>query len=69
MLAMPKLALLEIELEGAGWEPYEIVDTPHGAVCPESHKYEGIEPIKEWLQELLDSRLYLYQQKPDPVTQ
>jgi len=69
MLAMPKLDFLELQLEGAGREPYEIINTPHGGVCPESHKYEGIEPIKEWLRELLDNHLYLYYKKPDPITQ
>lgn len=57
MLAIPKLALLELQFERAGLEPYGIIDTPYGGMCPESHKYEEIEPIKRWLRELLDNNL------------
>lgn len=46
MLAMPKLEFLELQWQCAGIEPYVITNTPHGGVCPESHKYEGIEAIK-----------------------
>ncbi|GAB7327508.1 hypothetical protein MBLNU13_g11377t1 [Cladosporium sp. NU13] len=66
MLDMARPAFLELHWQVAGIRPYNTVDTPHGGVCPESHKYEGIEPIKRWLQELLDNYLYLYYKKADP---
>lgn len=70
MLAMPKLGFLELQLLSShGHWPYTWHDVPHEGVCPETHKYEGIEPIKEWLRELLNNHLYLYHKRPDPVTQ
>ena len=70
MLAMPKLSFLELQLLSAeDHEPFVYFDIPYGGVCPESHKYEGIEPIKEWLRELFDNHLYLYHRKADPVAQ
>lgn len=65
MLALPKLDFLELELFGAGVEPYWTIDTPHGGVCSESHRREGIGPIKDWLRGLLNRRLYLYQTESD----
>ena len=56
MLAMPKLEFLELQLLGSDIRPGQNTDVPHGGVCPESHKREGIEPIKEWLQAILDRR-------------
>lgn len=66
MLAMPRLAFLELQWQKVGpWAGY-LFDVPHGGVCPESHMYKGVEPIKAWLRELLDNHLYLYHKKPDP---
>lgn len=65
MLAVPNLEFLEVQLIRAGVRPYEKFDTPHGGMCLESHKCDGIEPIKEWLRGLLERRLYLCQKEPN----
>jgi hypothetical protein len=69
MLAMPRLEHLELQWRSADIEPYEFYAIPYGGVSPEDHMYEGVERIKEWLQETLDNYLWLHCTKPDAMTE
>jgi hypothetical protein len=70
MLTMPVLAFLELQWHRVeNIRPYGMHSVPYGGVCPDGHVYEGIEPIKAWLRELLDNRMYLYHKKPDVETE
>jgi hypothetical protein len=69
VLAMSRLEHLELQWRSADIEPYEFYAIPYGGQCPEDHMYEGVERIKEWLQEILDNYLWLHQKKLDEVTE
>jgi hypothetical protein len=67
MLAVSKLDVLEMEFIDVGRTmQYWSIDTPHGGLYPETHRCEGIEPVKEWLRGLLDGRVHLCHAESDP---
>ena len=70
MLTMPKLASLELQWMRVGnIRPFQLVRVPDGGVCPEDKCFEGVERIKEWLQEILDNYCWLHHKKPDAETE